>query len=97
MKTNAEKLKWLADTVVLASEDLTKGRIPLAHALLQKGLDAVGTVPVLGDDHEAFKVAMVAANYPENMFEGFLAEGELTYYDPTANQMYDAWVAGRAS
>lgn len=42
--SNSAKLKELAEVVKLASEDLAKGRVPIAHALLQKGLDGVGTI-----------------------------------------------------
>jgi len=38
------KLKMLADTVVLASEDIAKDRRQIAHALLQKALDQVGDI-----------------------------------------------------
>jgi len=38
------KLKMLADTVVLASEDIAKDRRQIAHALLQNALDEVGDI-----------------------------------------------------
>lgn len=96
MKTNAQKLKFLADTVVLASEDLTKGRVQMAHALLQKGLDAVGKIETSANTHDEFERAMIASNYPVLMFQGFAAEGEKTYYDARANLMFDAWQAALA-
>lgn len=47
-------------------------------------------------DRAKFESAMIALHYPENMFEGFDAEDEYTYYDPKANVMYDAWKAAKA-
>lgn len=81
---NAQKLKELADVVVLASEDLSKGRVQIAHALLQKGLDAVGKIEGLN-----------AKPIPQQVFDGvgvhmdengavglvFLRAGQPAFYD----------------
>lgn len=47
----------------------------------------------LKECREAFEAEMIALHYPENMFEGFMAEGEWAYYDPKPNMMFDAWQA----
>lgn len=103
MKSNAEKLKELADTVVLASYDLERNRVPIAHALLQKGLDAVGKIQGINPQgkpeecHSHFVSTMVALGYDDGIFRSFTAEGSETFYNKEANMMYDAWRAGRAA
>lgn len=39
----------------------------------------------------------IAAGHPENMFEGFMAQGDWAYYDPSANLMCNAWFGALAA
>lgn len=42
-------------------------------------------------DQVSFELAMTREGYPGEMFKGFDADGEWTYYDKSANIAFDAW------